>query len=118
MSDALLDRPAIARDRDATTETRRTRIILITIALAFLALFLLLPLVAVFAEAFRRGVGAFLESFAEPDALAAIRLTLLVAAIAVPFNLVFGVAAAWCIAKFEFPGKSLLSTLPVLSSTS
>ena len=77
----------------------------------FLALFLLLPLVAVFAEALRRGLGAYLAALAEPDALAAIRLTLLVAAIAVPLNLVFGLAAAWAIAKFEFRGKSLLITL-------
>ena len=74
-------------------------------------LFLVLPLVAVFVEALRKGVGAYLAALVEPDALAAIRLTLLVAAIAVPLNLVFGVAAAWAIAKFEFRGKSLLITL-------
>ena len=75
------------------------------------ALFLVLPLVVVFTEALRRGLAAYLAAFAEPDALAAIRLTLTVAAIAVPLNLVFGIAAAWAIAKFEFHGKSLLITL-------
>jgi sulfate transport system permease protein len=73
--------------------------------------FLVLPLAAVFVEAFRGGVGLFLEAVTEPDALAAIRLTLIVAAIAVPCNLVFGLAAAWAVAKFQFRGKSLLITL-------
>jgi sulfate transport system permease protein len=93
------------------TESQPVRWLLIGLAVVFLGLFLVLPLAAVFAEALRRGVGAFLETFAEPDTQAAIRLTLLVAAIAVPLNLVFGVAAAWAVAKFEFPGKSLLVTL-------
>jgi sulfate/thiosulfate transport system permease protein len=84
---------------------------LTTVALLFLGLFLLAPLAAVFTEAFRRGVGPYLESFRNPDALAAIWLTLTVAAIAVPLNLVFGVAASWAIAKFSFPGKSVLITL-------
>ena len=79
--------------------------------LAFLALFLVVPLAAVFVEAFRKGVGAYLASFTDPAALSAIRLTLLTAAIAVPAELVFGLAAAWAIAKFDFPGKSLLVTL-------
>ena len=87
---------------------RRT---LIGLALAFLALFLLLPLAAVFTEALRRGLGAYFAAFRDADALAAIRLTFLATAIAVPANLVFGVAAAWAIAKFEFPGKSVLLTL-------
>jgi len=87
---------------------RRT---LIGLALAFLALFLLLPLAAVFAEALRRGLGAYFAAFRDADALAAIRLTFLATAIAVPANLLFGVAAAWAIAKFEFPGKSVLLTL-------
>jgi sulfate/thiosulfate transport system permease protein len=95
----------------ATTERRLTRIVLTVIAVGFLLLFLVLPLVAVFTEALRRGIGAYWESFQDPDALAAIRLTLTVAAIAVPLNLVFGVAAAWAIAKFEFRGKNLLITL-------
>jgi sulfate transport system permease protein len=76
-----------------------------------MGLFLLLPLTAVFVEAFRKGVEGFLASFEDPDALAAIRLTLTVAAIAVPLNLVFGIAAAWAISKFEFSGKSVLITL-------
>jgi sulfate transport system permease protein len=87
------------------------RAVLITTALAFLGLFLLLPLLAVFVEALRQGLGSYLASVTEPDALAALRLTLLVAAIAVPLNVVFGIAAAWAIAKFEFKGKSLLTTL-------
>ncbi|MBK5960921.1 sulfate ABC transporter permease subunit CysW [Rhodoplanes elegans] len=102
---------AAARPRPVIDETRRTKILLIAVAVAFLALFVVLPLVAVFTEALRRGVAHYLDSFADPDTQAAIRLTLTVAAIAVPLNLVFGVAAAWAIAKFEFPGKSLLITL-------
>jgi len=87
---------------------RRT---LITIALVFMFLFLVLPLAAVFTEALRKGAGAYLEALREPDAWSAIRLTLITAAIAVPLNLVFGVAAAWCIAKCEFRGKAFLTTL-------
>jgi sulfate/thiosulfate transport system permease protein len=97
--------------RVVTVDRPAVRAALIATALAFLALFLLAPLVAVFVEAFYQGLGAYLAGIAEPDALAAIRLTLLVAAIAVPLNLVFGVAASWAIAKFEFRGKSLLITL-------
>jgi len=93
------------------TEPAWVRVLLIAAALAFLGLFLLLPLVAVFVEALRRGLEAYWEALVEPDALAAIRLTLLVAGIAVPLNLVFGLAASWCIAKFEFHGKNLLLTL-------
>lgn len=94
-----------------TTEPAWVRWALMTVAFGFLALFLVVPLVAVFAEALRRGLGAYFASFTDPDALSAIKLTLLTAAIAVPCNLVFGVAAAWAIAKFEFRGKSLLITL-------
>jgi sulfate transport system permease protein len=97
--------------RVVTADRPAVRAILIGAALAFLGLFLLLPLLAVFVEALRQGLGAYLASITEPDALAAIRLTLLVAAIAVPLNVVFGIAAAWAIAKFEFKGKSLLTTL-------
>ncbi len=97
--------------RSALSEPRGVRLLLIGIALAFLGLFLLLPLVVVFSEALAGGVGAYLAALEEPDARAAIRLTLLVAAIAVPLNLVFGVAAAWCVARFEFPGKSVLTSL-------
>lgn len=85
--------------------------VLIAISLAFLTLFLLLPLVSVFVEAGARGWAAYEDAVTEPDAVAAIRLTLLVAAIAVPFNIVVGVAAAWAVAKFEFRGKNLLVSL-------
>jgi sulfate/thiosulfate transport system permease protein len=99
------------RARAATTESPWVRRTLIAAALGFLFLFLLLPLAAVFAEALAKGWGAYLAALREPDAWAAIRLTLLVAAIAVPLNLVFGVAAAWAIAKYEFRGKAFLTTL-------
>ena len=87
------------------------RIVLVTVALAFLTLFLFVPLVAVFAEAFKKGWQAYLAAITDPDAVSAIKLTLIAAVIAVPLNLVFGVAASWCIAKFEFRGKSILLTL-------
>jgi len=106
-----IDAPAATVPLRPTTETPLARGILIAVALAFLAFFLFLPLVIVFVEAFRRGTGVFLAALAEPETLAAIRLTLLVAAISVPCNLVFGVAAAWAIAKFEFKGKAFLTTL-------
>jgi len=99
------------RPPPVTGEATWLRRTLIGVALAFLAFFLLLPLVAVFAEAFRQGAGAYLQALREPDALASIKLTLLVAAIAVPLNLVFGVAAAWAITKHQFRGKQLLTTL-------
>ena len=95
----------------AQRESPLARRLLIAVALAFLGLFLALPLVAVFVHALEKGVGAYLVALVEPDARAAIHLTLLTAAIAVPLNLVFGVAAAWAIAKFDFRGKSLLITL-------
>jgi sulfate transport system permease protein len=97
--------------RPVTIDRLPIRFFLIVTALAFLSLFLLLPLLAVFVEALRQGPGRYLAGIAEPDAIAAIQLTLAVAAVAVPLNLVFGVAAAWAIAKFEFKGKSLLITL-------
>ena len=87
------------------------RVLLIAIALGFLFLFLVLPLATVFTEAFANGTAAYLEAIREPDALAALRLTLLAAAIAVPANLVFGVCAGWAIARFQFRGKQLLTTL-------
>lgn len=97
--------------RQAIGEGRWTRLTLITIALVFLGLMLIAPLLVVFVEAFSRGVGVYLNALAMPDTMAALRLTLVVAAIAVPVNLVFGVAAAWAIAKFEFKGKAFLLTL-------
>lgn len=96
---------------NSTGEPAWLRRALIGIALLFVALFLILPLAAVFTEALRKGVDAFFEAFKEPDAWSAIKLTLLITAIAVPLNLVFGVSAAWAIAKFEFKGKALLTTL-------
>jgi sulfate/thiosulfate transport system permease protein len=95
----------------ALSESRAARWLLVALAVGFLVLFLGLPLAAVFTEALRRGLTPFLAAFADPDTQSAIRLTLLVAAIAVPLNLVFGLAAAWAVAKFEFPGKSLLLSL-------
>lgn len=85
--------------------------ILLVVALGFLALFLVIPLLSVFAEAFRRGVDLYFKAILEPDALSAIRLTLLVAAVALPLNLVFGVALAWAVTRFQFRGKQLLITL-------
>jgi sulfate transport system permease protein len=97
--------------RSATTEPPLVRYLLTALALAFLASFLLLPLVLVFAESLRNGLGTYVKAITDPDALSAIKLTLIAAAIAVPANLVFGVAAAWAIAKFEFRGKTFLTTL-------
>jgi sulfate transport system permease protein len=107
----MLASAALHPARAVTADRLGVRAVLIATTLAFLGLFLLLPLLAVFVEAFRQGAAAYLAGIAEPDALAAVRLTLLVAAIAVPLNLVFGIAASWAIAKFEFKGKSLLTTL-------
>ena len=98
----------LRRHRDVASEGKGVKLALIILAILFLIAFLFLPLIVVFVEGFRRGPLVFLESFADPDALAAVRLTLMVAAIAVPLNAVFGVAAAWAIAKFEFYGKNLL----------
>jgi len=87
------------------------RALLVIVALTFMTLFLFVPLVAVFVEAFKKGWQVYLTSITEPDAISAIKLTLLTAVIAVPLNLVFGVAASWAIAKFDFRGKSILLTL-------
>ncbi len=104
--------PVAARTVEpATAEPRWVRWALIGLALAFLGIFLFVPLAAVFYEALKKGAGVYFRAIVEPDALAAVRLTLLAAAISVPLNLVFGVAAAWAIAKFEFRGKNLLITL-------
>lgn len=113
-SEGLPARPAVhhaLRPGPVNTEPAVVRIAIITIALAFLGLFIALPLVSVFYEAFRRGWAAYAAALLEPDALAAIRLTLIVAAISVVANVIFGLVAAWAITKFEFPGKSLLITL-------
>jgi sulfate transport system permease protein len=97
--------------RNATTEPTWVKWTLIGVALTFLTVFLFIPLAIVFTEALKKGIDVYLASVTEPDALSAIRLTLIAAAISVPLNLVFGVAAAWCIAKFDFRGKNVLLTL-------
>ncbi len=102
---------AAERVRNATTESAPVRWLLIALGLGFIGLVLVLPLISVFLEALRNGLGAFFSSINSDDTWAAIRLTLLVAAISVPLNVVFGLAAAWAIAKFDFRGKSLLVTL-------
>jgi sulfate/thiosulfate transport system permease protein len=111
MARELNEDPLRLQPRRATTESRRARAILIAVALVYLAFFLLLPLVAVFTEAMRNGPGEFFAALVDPEAASAIKLTLLVAAIAVPLNLVFGIAASWAIAKYEFKGKAFLTTL-------
>jgi sulfate transport system permease protein len=93
------------------TEPRFVRVLLVVFSLTFLGLFLVLPLVAVFAQALEKGLAAYSSAIREPMALSALRLTLLTAAVAVPFNLVFGLAASWAIAKFDFRGKNMLITL-------
>jgi sulfate transport system permease protein len=114
MTTVAVARPATTAPRAvtrATGESPAVRWALTGIALLFLALVLLLPLVLVFVQAFAKGLPAYLEAIRNPDSVSAAKLTLLIASIAVPLNLVFGVAAAWCIAKFEFPGKNVLVTL-------
>lgn len=93
------------------SESFPTKMLLITVALLFVGIFLLLPLLVVFVEALRQGTGAYIAALTQPDAISALKLTLLIAVIAVPLNVVFGVAASWCIAKFDFIGKHLLLTL-------
>jgi sulfate transport system permease protein len=107
----VINRPATPSAHEIRTEPFLVRWTLITIAIAFLTIFVVLPLVVVFTEAFSRGIGAYMSALSEPEALSAIKLTLTVAAISVGLNLVFGVIAAWAIAKFEFPGKVFLITL-------
>jgi sulfate transport system permease protein len=114
MATTAVLRPAAVAPRAvtrATGESRPVRWALIGTALVFLSLVLLLPLATVFTQALAKGLPAYLEAIREPDALSATKLTLLIAGIAVPLNLVFGIAAAWCISKFEFRGKNVLITL-------
>lgn len=99
------------KSRVTLAEPSWVKALILLVGLGFLGFFILLPLAAVFTEALRRGIGTYLEALVEPDAWAAIRLTLLVAVIAVPVNVVFGIAAAWAITKHKFAGKSLLLTL-------
>jgi len=101
----------IIRPRNATDDHPLTKIVLSTIAIVFIALFLFMPLLTVFSEALARGWQMARDALVEPDALSAIKLTLIVAAIAVPLNMIFGLAASWCIAKFDFKGKNFLVTL-------
>jgi len=100
-----------APKRPGTADPPWVRRTLIAIMLGFLLLFLFLPVIAVFAEALKNGIAAYIAAIVDPEALAAIRLTLMTAAIAVPLNVTFGVAASWAIARFDFPGKQLLLTL-------
>jgi sulfate transport system permease protein len=112
MSDAARSVPARPQGfRNPADERPLAKILLILLAMVFLVFFLFLPLVSVFVEAFRKGWQEYYEALVEPDAVAAIQLTLLVAAIAVPLNLIFGLCASWAIAKFDFWGKSFLITL-------
>jgi sulfate transport system permease protein len=97
--------------RAATRETPLVKWLILGTALTFFAVFLLMPLIAVFVEALRKGWETYATALVDPDALSALRLTLIAAAIALPLNLVFGVCAAWAIAKFEFRGKHFLITL-------
>ncbi|WP_374663684.1 sulfate ABC transporter permease subunit CysW [Acinetobacter sp.] len=99
------------QSRDATREPTWVRRLLIAIAMIFFISCLMLPLILVFVEAFKQGVSVYFQALVNPDTLSAVKLTLLTAAIAVPMNVVFGVAAAWCVAKFHFRGKSILTTI-------
>ncbi|EJN12455.1 sulfate ABC transporter, permease protein CysW [Bradyrhizobium sp. YR681] len=109
--DARARAHAAAARNNLRTEPRAVRITIIALAMIFLTVFVVLPLVLVFAQAFSKGILAYLSALADPEALSAIKLTLIVAAISVGLNLVFGLVAAWAIAKFDFPGKTFLITL-------
>jgi len=109
--DARLDGARKFEANPATRDSRWVKFVILGLGLTYFVVFLLLPLIAVFTEALQKGLEAYFAALVDPDALSAIKLTLLAAAIAVPLNLVFGVAAAWAIAKFQFPGKNLLITL-------
>jgi len=111
MATAITTLATVPNRRRALSEPLWVKFGLIGLALAFLGLFLLLPLLSVFGEALAKGIDAYFRALADDDAQSAIRLTLTVAVIAVPLNVVFGVTAAWCVAKFEFPGKSILISL-------
>ena len=116
LANAELNVPTVETDladrlRLATDESTWVKVLLIGGSSAFLTLVLFVPLAAIFAEAFRKGMAVYVASLTDPHALSALRLTLLVAFVCVPMNLVFGLAAAWAISKFQFPGKSILITL-------
>jgi sulfate transport system permease protein len=108
MSDLAIRNPIYV---SPTTESSAIKVLLIGLTLLFVAVFLVFPVIVVFAEAFAKGMSGYIAGLADPDSIAAIKLTLLIAAIAVPANLVFGVAAAWAIAKYQFRGKTVLVTL-------
>ena len=99
------------QSRDATREPTWVRYTLITIALIFFLSCLMLPLILVFVEAFKQGLEVYVQALIDPDTLSAVKLTLLTAAIAVPINVIFGVAAAWAVSKFQFKGKAILTTI-------
>jgi len=103
--------PPRVRFRSPTTESKAVQYALIALTVVVLALFLVVPLIAVFTQALGMGIGPALATFSDPEALSAIWLTLLVAAISVPCNLIFGIAAAWAIAKYRFPGRTFLISL-------
>jgi sulfate transport system permease protein len=112
MADALVrNAPPRARFRSPTTESTTVQFVLIALTVVILALFLVVPLLTVFTQALSMGIGPALATLSDPEAISAIQLTLLVAAIAVPCNLIFGIAAAWAIAKFRFPGRTFLISL-------
>jgi sulfate/thiosulfate transport system permease protein len=102
--------PTAHEKRVGTRDPQWVKWTVLALSLSFFVLFIVMPLLSIFFEALRRGLGVYWESIIEPDALAAIQLTVVVALISVPLNLVFGIAAAWSIAKFDFPGKQLLIT--------
>jgi sulfate transport system permease protein len=108
MSDLAIRNPIYV---SPTTESSAIKVLLIGLTLLFVAVFLVFPVIVVFAEAFAKGMSGYIAGLGDPDSIAAIKLTLLIAAIAVPANLVFGVAAAWAIAKYQFRGKTVLVTL-------
>lgn len=109
--EARLDGPRKFETNAATRDSQWVKFVVLGLGLTYFTVFLLLPLIAVFAEAFRKGVDAYFAALVDPDALSAIRLTLIAAILSVPLNLLFGLSAAWSIAKFQFPGKNLLITL-------
>src|SRR2546423_4464973 len=111
MSTTIFRRPSVQQSRRGAEESALVKWTLIIVAVAFCALFLLLPLANVFVQALSRGWRYYLSALAHPDSLSAIKLTLLVAGISVPLNVLFGLTAAWAIAKFQFKGKPLLITL-------
>ena len=110
MSTAIITK-ARSKSQRGSEESTLAKWLLTSIALGVVFIFLLLPLINVFYQAFSHGIRAYVDAIKDPDSMSAIKLTLLVAAVSVPCNVIFGLAASWCIAKFQFPGKPLLITL-------